>query len=133
MLREKKVRDFFCEGGQRQEAQKAEKKESSWRAKKSKKQKQKEEKKEKRHTRIFQRHKFFFFCTSLRKNPSLKKKNKNAKKRREDFEREFRREMSSDESATADRVEKKSIDEAIASFAMLVRIECIYFTCCAFM
>lgn len=37
-----------------------------------------------------------------------------------------------DESATADRVEKKSIDEAIASFAMLVRIECIYFTCCAF-
>lgn len=35
-------------------------------------------------------------------------------------------------SATADRVEKKSIDEAIASFAMLVRIECIYFTCCAF-
>ena len=38
-----------------------------------------------------------------------------------------------DESATADRVEKKSIDEAIASFAMLVRIECIYFTCCAFL
>jgi len=27
-----------------------------------------------------------------------------------------------DESATADRVEKKSIDEAIASFAMLVRL-----------
>ena len=47
------------------EEQKAEKKESSWRAKKSKKQKQKEEKKEKRHTRIFQRHKFFFFCTFL--------------------------------------------------------------------
>ncbi len=34
---------------------------------------------------------------------------------------------SSDEnSATADRVEKKSIDEAIASFAMLVRIECVF-------
>ena len=32
--------------------------------------------------------------------------------------------MSSDDgSATVDRVEKKSIDEAIASFAMLVRIE----------
>jgi hypothetical protein len=30
-------------------------------------------------------------------------------------------------SATADRVEKKSIDEAIASFAMLVRIEYVYF------
>lgn len=30
------------------------------------------------------------------------------------------------DSATADRVEKKSIDEAIASFAMLVRIEYIY-------
>ena len=29
----------------------------------------------------------------------------------------------SDDSATADRVEKKSIDEAIASFAMLVRSE----------
>ena len=29
-------------------------------------------------------------------------------------------------SATADRVEKKSIDEAIASFAMLVRIEYVY-------
>lgn len=29
-------------------------------------------------------------------------------------------------SATADRVEKKSIDEAIASFAMLVRIECVF-------
>jgi hypothetical protein len=40
-------------------------------------------------------------------------------------------------SATADRVEKKSIDEAIASFAMLVRIEYVYlfYTCssCAFM
>ena len=37
--------------------------------------------------------------------------------------------MSSSEdenSATADRVEKKSIDEAIASFAMLVRIEYVY-------
>lgn len=37
--------------------------------------------------------------------------------------------MSSSEdenSATADRVEKKSIDEAIASFAMLVRIECVF-------
>ena len=34
---------------------------------------------------------------------------------------------SSDEnSATADRVEKKSIDEAIASFAMLVRIEYVF-------
>ena len=48
--------------------------------------------------------------------------------------------MSSSEdenSATADRVEKKSIDEAIASFAMLVRIEYVYllYTCssCAFM
>ena len=30
-------------------------------------------------------------------------------------------------SATADRVEKKSIDEAIASFAMLVRRICVYF------
>ena len=39
-------------------------------------------------------------------------------------------------SATADRVEKKSIDEAIASFAMLVRIEYVYllYTCsCAFL
>ena len=37
--------------------------------------------------------------------------------------------MSSSEdenSATADRVEKKSIDEAIASFAMLVRIEYVF-------
>lgn len=47
--------------------------------------------------------------------------------------------MSSSEdenSATADRVEKKSIDEAIASFAMLVRIECVFILCafaCAFM
>ena len=47
--------------------------------------------------------------------------------------------MSSSEdenSATADRVEKKSIDEAIASFAMLVRIECVFIVCvfaCAFM
>jgi hypothetical protein len=40
--------------------------------------------------------------------------------------------MSSSEdenSATADRVEKKSIDEAIASFAMLVRIECVFILC----
>ena len=29
--------------------------------------------------------------------------------------------------ATADRVEKKSIDGAIASFAMLVRRICVYF------
>jgi hypothetical protein len=39
-------------------------------------------------------------------------------------------------SATADRVEKKSIDEAIASFAMLVRIECVFivYVCsCAFL
>ena len=47
--------------------------------------------------------------------------------------------MSSSEdenSATADRVEKKSIDEAIASFAMLVRIEYVYLfytRSCAFM
>jgi hypothetical protein len=48
--------------------------------------------------------------------------------------------MSSSEdenSATADRVEKKSIDEAIASFAMLVRIEFVslFYACssCAFM
>ena len=37
--------------------------------------------------------------------------------------------MSSDDSATADRVEKKSIDEAIASFAMLVRRIFIYVLC----
>ena len=43
------------------EEQKAEKKESSWRAKKSKKKK----KKKRENTRIFQRHKFFFFCTFL--------------------------------------------------------------------
>jgi len=48
--------------------------------------------------------------------------------------------MSSSEdenSATADRVEKKSIDEAIASFAMLVRIlnVSLFYACssCAFM
>ncbi len=39
--------------------------------------------------------------------------------------RESLEEMS-DDSATADRVEKKSIDEAIASFAMLVRIEYLF-------
>ena len=50
------------------EEQKAEKKESSWRAKKSKKKtksKKKRKKKKRENTRIFQRHKFFFFCTFL--------------------------------------------------------------------
>jgi hypothetical protein len=57
--------------------------------------------------------------------------------RRESVEERERMSSSDDEnSATADRVEKKSIDEAIASFAMLVRIEYVYllYTCsCAFL
>ena len=90
--REKSSRFFFVRGGQRQEAQKAEKKESSWRAKKSKKQKAKRREKRKKETQDFfvnpetQILRFLHF--SLRKNSSLKKKNTNAKKRREDFERE---------------------------------------------
>jgi len=51
--------------------------------------------------------------------------------RRESAEEEREMMSSSDDenSATADRVEKKSIDEAIASFAMLVRIECVFILC----
>ena len=41
-------------------------------------------------------------------------------------EREMMSSSEDENSATADRVEKKSIDEAIASFAMLVRIEYVY-------
>ena len=79
--------------GGRQEAQKAEKKESSWRAKKKAKNKkrQKEEKKEKKRHKNFlhpETQILLFLHFSLRKNSSLKKKNTNAKKRREDFERE---------------------------------------------
>ena len=65
----------------------------------------------------------------------MKEDYKNAKKtlrrrlfeKRESVEERERMSSSDDEnSATADRVEKKSIDEAIASFAMLVRIECVF-------
>jgi hypothetical protein len=54
-------------------------------------------------------------------------KENNFDKEDETLRRESVEEMSSDDSATADRVEKKSIDEAIASFAMLVRRICVYF------
>ena len=77
-------------GGQTGSAKSREKREQLESKKKAKNKKQKEEKKEKK------RHKNFspktqillFLHFSLRKNSSLKKKNTNAKKRREDFERE---------------------------------------------
>ena len=88
MCERKKFEIFFCEGGR--QAKSREKREQLESKKKAKNKKQKEEKKEKK------RHKNFapktqillFLHFSLRKNSSLKKKNTNAKKRREDFERE---------------------------------------------
>ena len=91
-------------------------------------------KKEKRDTKriFFQRHKFssFFARLALEKIHLIERRLRTQRRLYEDsLRRESveEREMSSDEnSATADRVEKKSIDEAIASFAMLVRIEYVF-------
>ena len=120
----------------RLEEQKEEKKSSFLRAKKKQKTKsikKKSEKRKERDTRIFfQRHKFssFFARLSLEKIHLIERRLRTQRRLYEDsLRRESveEREMSSDEnSATADRVEKKSIDEAIASFAMLVRIEYVF-------
>ena len=94
-------------------------------------------KKEKRDTKriFFQRHKFssFFARLSLEKIHHFERR---LRTQRRLYEDSLRRESAEEErddvffrdenSATADRVEKKSIDEAIASFAMLVRIECVF-------
>ena len=150
MLREKRVRDFFvCEGQKTwQKAKRREKKQTGRAKRREKKQlrakkkqktksiKKKSEKRKERDTRIFfQRHKFssFFALLALEKIHHFERR---LRTQRRLYEDSLRRESAEEErddvffrdenSATADRVEKKSIDEAIASFAMLVRIECVF-------
>jgi len=90
VAREKSSR-FFREGAD-WKSKKQRKKRAAGEQKKSKKQKAKRREKRKKETQDFfvnpetQILRFLHF--SLRKNSSLKKKNTNAKKRREDFERE---------------------------------------------
>ena len=122
----------------RLEEQKEEKKSSFLRAKKKQKTKsikKKSEKRKERDTRIFfQRHKFssFFALLALEKIHHFERRLRTQRRlyedslRRESVEEEREMSSSDENSATADRVEKKSIDEAIASFAMLVRIECVF-------
>ena len=92
MCERKKFEIFFCEGGADRKRKKQRKKRAAGEQKKSKKQKAKRREKRKKETQDFfvnpetQILRFLHF--SLRKNSSLKKKNTNAKKRREDFERE---------------------------------------------
>ena len=92
MCERKKFEIFFCEGGQTGSAKSREKREQLESKKKAKnKKRQKEEKKEKKRRKNFlhpETQILLFLHFSLRKNSSLKKKNTNAKKRREDFERE---------------------------------------------
>lgn len=90
--REKSSRFFFCEGGADRKRKKQRKKRAAGEQKKSKKQKAKRREKRKKETQDFfvnpETQILRFLHLSLRKNSSLKKKNTNAKKRREDFERE---------------------------------------------
>ena len=67
MCERKKFEIFFCEGGQTGSAKSREKREQLESKKKQKKTKSKKKRKKKKreNTRIFQRHKFFFFCTFL--------------------------------------------------------------------
>ena len=78
-------------GGRDRKRKKQSKKRAAGEQKKAKNKKQKEEKKEKKRHKNFlhpETQILLFLHFSLRKNSSLKKKNTNAKKRREDFERE---------------------------------------------
>ena len=93
MCERKKFEIFFCEGGQTGSAKSRAKREQLESKKKSKKQKKaKRREKRKKETQDFfvnpETQILRFLHLSLRKNSSLKKKNTNAKKRREDFERE---------------------------------------------
>ena len=92
MLREKKVRDFFVRGqtGRAKSREKREQLESKKKSKKQKEAKRREKRKKETHDFFFhpETQILLFLHFSLRKKSSLKKKNTNAKKRREDFERE---------------------------------------------
>lgn len=150
MLREKRVRDFFvCEGQKTWQKAKRREKKQTGRAKrrekkqlfeskkeaKNKKSKKKSEKRKERHKKNFfskTQILFFFLHFSLEKIHHFERRLRTQRRlyedslRRESVEEEREMSSSDENSATADRVEKKSIDEAIASFAMLVRIECVF-------
>ena len=134
---------FSCVRGKRLGKKQKEEKKSSWkktflRAKKKQKTKKQKRrvKKEKRETQEFffkdTNVSSFFARLALEKIHHFERRLRTQRRlyedslRRESVEERERCLLPTRNSATADRVEKKSIDEAIASFAMLVRIECVF-------